>query len=283
MRAEVVVVGGGPAGLSAALTLGRSLVETVVIDARAPRSAASAHSHGFFTRDGMPPHELLDAGRRDLARYASVTLLDDTVEDVVAVGGGFEARTAGGRAIAARRVLLATGRQERPADIGVPDIGAVYGVSVFPCPFCDGWERRGWPLAVFGRGAELAGYARLIGRWTDDLILFSNGVPVGAPGAGILVEDAPIARLDHDGGALRAVVLDDGRSVARAGGFVFTAEIERVSPLPARLGERAGVHVAGDLSTGFGGVADAAAEGYRAAKAIVRELVAEDAEVSPSS
>jgi thioredoxin reductase len=295
---EVAIVGGGPAGLSAALVLGRSLVDAVVISADRPRNSASSHSHGFLSRDGIPPLELTAAARADLDRYATIALVEDTVGTVVASGGGFALATASGRELSARRVLFATGRPDRLERLGLPGLEEVYGVTVFPCPFCDGWERRGEPLAVFG-GAEAVKVARFASRWTDDLVVFAGGEGlIGDPERqslernGVRVETRPVAALEHEAGRLRAVVLGDGERVPRSGGFVATEAIEPPAELAAQLGAAtagggapeagadgrtslAGVYAAGDLVSGFAGVADAAAAGYRVAKAIVQDLIEE--------
>lgn len=278
---EVLIVGGGPAGLSAALTFGRALVDTVVVSAEQPRSAAAAHSHGFLSRDRIPPLELVAAAKGDLERYETVAYLRDTVDEIVESGDGFAVATVAGRELRARRLVFATGRSEQLGELGVPGIEDVYGVSVFPCPFCDGWERRGEPLALFAGAGTPVKFARVLTRWTEDLIVFTNGSDAfGAEQrellarGGLTVEPRTIAALEHDGGRLRAVLLGDGGRIERSGGFVATGEVERASELPSGLGPDR-TYPVGDLASGFAGIAEGAADGYRVAKQIVHEIVAE--------
>jgi len=278
---EVLIVGGGPAGMSAALTFGRALVDTVLVSAEQPRSAAAAHSHGFLSRDGIPPLELVATARGDLERYETVAYLRDTVGEIVESGDGFAVATVSGRELRARRIVFATGRSERLGELGVPGIEDVYGVSVFPCPFCDGWERRGEPLALFAGAETPVKFAHVLTRWTEDLIVFTNGSDAfGAEQrellarGGLTIEPRPIAALEHDGGRLRAVRLGGGERIERSGGFVATGEVERASELPSGLGADR-TYSAGDIASGFAGIAEGAADGYRVAKQIVHEIVAE--------
>jgi thioredoxin reductase len=280
---EVLIVGAGPAGLSAALVLGRAMVDTVLVDAGRPRAAVTASTHGFLTRDGASRAELEAAGRADLRRYETVALVEDTVGEAIEAGEGFTLATTAGRELAARRILFASGRGDELARLGIPGLERTYGVSVFPCPFCDGWERRGEPLAVFlADGAPAAHFVEIVSGWSGDLVAFTNGRDLLDAEArerlergGVRVETAPIAGLDHEAGRLRAVELADGTSVPRAGGFVATAGAEAVLPLAERLAGRERVYFAGDVELGFAGIAEAAGDGYRVAKSIVKEIAKE--------
>src|SRR5690242_6519983 len=162
----VVVVGGGAAGLSAALVLGRARRRVAVIDAGEPRNAPAAHMQGFLSRDGMPPSELLACGRDEVRRYG-VELVDDRV---VGAAGGFTLTLASGRTVEARHVLLTTGAVDE-----LPDVGGArerWGRDLLHCPYCHGWEVRDQPLGVLGS----VEHAHLIRQWTDDLILFTDGL-----------------------------------------------------------------------------------------------------------
>src|SRR3954453_12800390 len=137
---DVVVVGGGAAGLSAALVLGRARRRVAVIDAGAPRNAPAAHMQGFLSRDGMPPADLLEAGRAEVRAYG-VELIDD---EVVTIAGGFTLGLAGGRSVTARRLLLATGAAD-----ALPEVAGArerWGRDFLHCPYCHGWEARDQPL-----------------------------------------------------------------------------------------------------------------------------------------
>jgi thioredoxin reductase len=150
---DVVVVGGGAAGLSAALVLGRARRRVAVIDAGAPRNAPAAHMHGYLSRDGMPPAHLLAAGRDEIARYG-VELVTD---QVVGIEPGFFVRLAGGRVLRARRILLTTGvRDELPDIAGARDR---WGRDLLHCPYCHGWEVRDQPLGVLNTGPDSVQHA----------------------------------------------------------------------------------------------------------------------------
>ncbi|GAA5036452.1 NAD(P)/FAD-dependent oxidoreductase [Microbacterium fluvii] len=226
---DALVIGGGPAGLSAALNLGRARATVAVIDADRPRNAATLNSHGFLTRDGIPPHELRALAREELAAYPQVELHRRTqVARLERDGEGFTATLAGRGAPAtlrARAVLVATGLRETLPD--VPNIRGFYGMSLFSCAACDAWELQDRPLALIGETSDLAARARLIARWTHTLTVFTNGADAVTTveeaelaASGIRVERAPIAGLVGDRGALEAVALADGTRVEVTGGFV---------------------------------------------------------------
>ena len=289
----MLVVGGGPAGLSAALVLGRALRTTLVCDAGHPRNARAQGVHGFLTRDGIPPAELRAAARAELARYESVTLENAQVTDIRKDGEHFAFTLAGGTGGRARRVLLATGVVDTlPA---LPGLEALYGTSVFHCPFCDGWEVRGGALAVYGGGEHAVGLALELKAWSADIVLLGTVDPadrerLGA--AGITVREDEVRRLENEGGKLARVVFADGSSLARDALFFCTGH-RQGSDLAERLGcpldEKGsvatldatrtcvpGIFVAGDASKESHMVVVAAAEGALAAIAIHTELTEED-------
>src|SRR6476660_6344275 len=165
---DVVIVGGGAAGLSAALVLGRARRRVAVIDAGEPRNAPASHMHGYLSRDGMPPSELLKVGREE-ARGYGVEFIDDSV---VSAAAGFTLALGKGGTVEARRLLLATGAtDELPAIDGVEER---WGKDFLHCPYCHGWEVRDQPLGVLGTSAASVEHAQLIRQWTDDLIFFAH-------------------------------------------------------------------------------------------------------------
>ena len=165
---DVVVVGGGAAGLSAALVLVRARRAVAVVDAGAPRNASAAHMHGFLARDGMSPRDLLAAGRSEATGYGG-HLLDDTV---VGVEPGFHVRLASGSSLRARRILVATGlRDELPE---VPGVRERWGRDLLHCPYCHGWEVRDQPLGVLGGTLDAVQHALLVRQWSPDVTLFPN-------------------------------------------------------------------------------------------------------------
>ena len=185
-RNDVAIVGGGPAGLSAALVLGRARRRVVVVDVGVPRNAPATRMHGFLSRDGMPPADLLSAARAEVQRYG-VEIIEDRVVDVTA---GFALRLASTRVIEARHVLLTTGAADQLPD--VLDARERWGRDLLHCPYCDGWEVRDQPLGVLGTGAGSVEHAHLLRQWTADVILFTHTQPVadaeratlGAAGSG---------------------------------------------------------------------------------------------------
>jgi thioredoxin reductase len=220
---DVAVVGGGAAGLSAALVLGRARRSVVVIDAGAPRNAPAAHMQGFLSRDGMAPADLLSAARAEVRRYG-VELVEDRV---VGAAPGFALRLAGGRTVHARHVLLATGAVDE-----LPDVAGArerWGRDFLHCPYCDGWEVRDRPLGVLSTGPGSDDHAHLLRQWTDDVILFTHEHPVAGharaalEARGIVVVDGTVERLVIADDRLRAVGLADGRIVPRSALFIRPA------------------------------------------------------------
>src|SRR3954466_13565579 len=202
---DVVVVGGGAAGLSAALVLGRARRRVLVVDGGAPRNAPAAHMQGFLSRDGMPPAELLRAARDEVRRYG-VEIVEDRVVDATA---GFALRLASGRTVHARHVLLASGAVDELPD--VLGARARWGRDLLHCPYCHGWEVRDQPLGVLGTGPDSVEYAHLIRQWSDDVVLFTHTLAVTdgeratLDARGIAVVDGPVERLVVTEDRLRAV------------------------------------------------------------------------------
>jgi thioredoxin reductase len=284
---DAIIVGGGPAGLSAALILGRCRRRVLLCDGGRPRNAASRALHGFLTRDGIRPRDLRAIGRRQLAKYG-VEFLAAEVTDARRKPDGFEVRIAGGRRLFARKLLFATGVVDRlPQVVGV---GALYGESVFHCPYCDGWEVSGRPLAVYGRGRSGMGLSLSLRTWSREVALVSNG-PARLGGRErhrlasekIEVVEKRIARLDRRRNGLD-IVFADGERLARAALFFSTGQ-DPACDLPRRLGCRftrkgavrtnrlegtgvPGLYVAGDASRDVQLAIVAAAEGAKAAFAM---------------
>ncbi|UOQ91726.1 NAD(P)/FAD-dependent oxidoreductase [Halobacillus shinanisalinarum] len=295
---DVVVVGGGPGGLSAALVLGRSRRKVVVIDEGNPRNGVTLKTHGYLTRDGIKPQELRNIAKQQLTEYSNVSCIEDVVEKVEQRDHIFKIWTLKGNMFLSRRVIMATGMVEELPDI--PGIREVYGKSVFPCPYCDGWERRDDPLAVFGGEANAVDFTKLIYNWSKDLIVFTNGFPrfddcqkQELIDYNILVIETPITKLQSNSGKLEKVIVQSGEVFQRTGGFLVNTGEKQASPIPMNLGiqknERGGyesdghgltsvkgLYVIGDAKNAFVGIAGAAGEGYEAGVVINHELVLED-------
>ncbi len=207
---DVVVVGGGSAGLSAALVLGRSRRRTLVLDAGEPRNAPSSGVHGFFTRDGILLKELLDIGREQLEPYPSVEVRSARVTGASGENGDFEVVLDGGTVTRARKLLLATGVVDELPD--KPGFEELWGRSVYHCPYCHGWEVRDRPLAVLSSDERAAERAAFIRNWSRDLVLLTDGpANLNEEGRrtlralGIPVREEKISHLEGDpGGAAGA-------------------------------------------------------------------------------
>jgi thioredoxin reductase len=299
---DALVVGGGPSGLSAALVLGRACRNVLVCDEGKPRNHTSPAVHGFFSRDGISPAELLKVGREQLRPYA-VEWRETGVTDAEKVDGGFRVTVRDGNAVTARRLILATGVKDEPPDIeGLP---ALWGTGVFHCPYCHGWEVRDKPWGFIARGEQAVEWGLELREWTTDLTLCSNG-PAGLSDAdhqtlkarGIGVREERIQRLDAEKGVLKTVVFDGGERLELTALFVRTTMVQR-STLPQKLGCKLarvdggfkdavevdqfgatavpGLYVVGDASLGMPQVATAVSDGAMAAIMANKSILKEDA------
>jgi thioredoxin reductase len=170
---DVIIVGGGPAGLSAALVLARCLRNVVVCDSGQPRNAASKAIHGYLTRDYFPPLEFLEIGRSQLARYKNIKLLNAEVIDVRPTSNGFEMKLKDESILFCRKLLLATGMVDELPEVN--GIQKLYGESIFHCPYCDAWEFRGLPMVVYGNGKKGHGLSVDLKNWTNHVTLCTDG------------------------------------------------------------------------------------------------------------
>ena len=197
---DCIIVGGGAAGLSAALVLGRARRRTLLVDAGDQSNLAAHGIGGLLGHDGRSPAELYAIGRDELAAYPSVQLRTGEVVAGERVADVFELELGDGRRERARRVLLATGMDYRPPSL--PGLAELWGRSVFHCPFCHGWEVRDQPLAVLARGDKAVHAALLLRGWSDDVVLLTDG-PAGLDdddrlrlaAAGIPIDERPVAEL----------------------------------------------------------------------------------------
>lgn len=212
---DVVVVGGGPAGLSAALVLGRACKKVLLCDAGPRRNAKAEHIHGFVTRDGTPPAEFRSIAREQLGPY-DVAIREQRVMAIAPGDDGFRVTLEGGSEVRAQRIVLAMGVADEPLD--VPGMREAWGHSVFQCPHCHGWERRGRTWGVLIPSAAMADSALMFTGWTSNVVAFTHGA-FEVPGdvqrrlaeAGMKLETQPVRRLVVEpGGGLRGIELLDG-------------------------------------------------------------------------
>ncbi|MGQ9412418.1 NAD(P)/FAD-dependent oxidoreductase [Streptococcus pluranimalium] len=221
---DVIVIGGGPAGLAGALTLGRALKKTLVLDNETNRNRVTQHSHGFLTQDGVTPSDLRQKARADVAKYDQVSFATETVTRLEKVDNHFVVKTETA-SYQARKILLAMGFQEKLPDIkGLED---VYGKSVFYCPWCDGYELRNRQLVVAVPSGVMGHMSKLIRNWSKDLVFCAldgqepaSEVLEYFQAKNISLETKGISEFVHQDGNLRTVRFEDGTELLRNGGFI---------------------------------------------------------------
>jgi thioredoxin reductase len=270
---DVVIVGGSAAGLSAALLLGRSRRRVLVIDDERPINATVDHSHGFFSRDGIAPHELMAIARADLAPY-DVTIRRTSVVRVIGHADAFTIHGATDVIATARRVVLATGMRIDLPDI--PGLADTWGKGSASCPYCHGWEVRDQPLAVLAVSHERAEHlVTMLGQWSGDVTVH---------------DPEHVASVEHDGaGNVQGLVQHDG--TRRSCSAVFVALLPHLDttlldglgadlgpdgwPLLDTKGETSvpGVWCAGNVADQTVTLIGAAASGARAGMMVNADLV----------
>lgn len=287
---DVVIVGGGAAGLSAALTLGRFRRSVLVCDGGKPRNAPSPAVHNFFSRDGIRPSELLQIGREQLEPYTTVTLRQQEVVAIQPHEQHFDVLFADGSQAQAQKIILATGVK----DVLPPIVGldTLWGKHVFHCPYCHGWEARDQAIAVLAHGDAAVHISSLLHTLSQDIVICTNGdsdIPAQRlDHLGMRVITTPIQQVNVNGEQLEGITFTDGTSLARDVLFV-RPEMAQHSTLAEQLGcefntagrvqvddmgktSVEGVYAAGDLTSPMQQVIFAAARGAAAAAAINAEL-----------
>ncbi|KRF25449.1 MULTISPECIES: NAD(P)/FAD-dependent oxidoreductase [unclassified Phycicoccus] len=293
---DILIVGGGAAGLSAALVLSRARRDVVVVDAGVPRNAPAAHLQGFLSRDGMAPSDLLEAGRAEATGYGAV-IVGGTVTELVHCGqSGFQALLEDGQRLRARKVLVTTGLHDELPD--VPGLAERWAKDVLHCPYCHGWEVRDQQLGVLWNGPDSVRYAQVVRQWTHDLVLFApTGTLTAADRTQLVaraigIVEGPLERVVVQDDRVTAVELADGRIIPRQAVFVpprFVPNAALLAGVGCDLDEEGwvvtgasgttsvpGLWVAGNVTNARAQVITAAGEGSAAAIAINADLVGDD-------
>ncbi|MGJ8528557.1 NAD(P)/FAD-dependent oxidoreductase [Maritalea sp.] len=298
---DLIIIGGGPAGQSAALMAGRTRLKTAFINAEDPRNFVTTASHGFLTRDGAHPSEILTVAKDQLKKYTTVDYVKDRVTNVARTPSGFSATLMDGRILHGKKMLIATGHKDNLAELELPGLEAVYGKSVYPCPFCDGFEHKDEALAIFGHSV-VQHFVPMMRVWSKDLVVFTNGKALDdhtkaeLVSKGVPVEESKVEALISTDGKLTHVELEGGRKVVRQSGFVVeefsspaTNFAEQLGVIPTEendwgMKELAGasgttnipgLYVVGDARIGFSGIAAAVAEGGFCVEMMLHELAME--------
>lgn len=300
MTGDVVVIGGGAAGLSGALTLARARRRVTVVDAGEPRNAPAEGVHGLLALDGVKPAELLARGRREVEGYGG-EILRGRVTGARAVGDGFEVTLSGGPMLSARALLIATGVADQLPEI--PGVRQQWGSGVLHCPYCHGWEVRDQRIGVLATGPMSAHQAVLFRQWSPDVTFFTGGATLqvqdrlNMEALGIPIIEGKISRVESGGGRVMGVKVDDDEVVGLDAVVVGTRLDVQTGPFAA-LGLEVGEHPVGSFLRvdEFGGtsvpgvwaagncadlmaqVGAAAAQGTRAAQHINAVLVQADLE-----
>lgn len=293
---DCTVIGGGPAGLNATLVLGRSRRDVILVDSNDARNKVTSASHGFVTRDGITPTEFREVAHQQFKQYPSISTMEDKVVEIIKKVEGFTIKTQMGKEWATRKVILATGTKEKFPNI--PNLRNFYGKSIFNCPYCDGWEFRDKPLALFGEVDYTFHTAAILRNWSQDLVIFTNGEELAKGHEkkmkeyNLRVETSPIRLLTGKDGMLQKVELENGLVIERVGGFI-TPELVQATDLGVTLGVKlnetgghhsdevgntkiAGFFVAGEASNVYPSqLIIAAASGAETAMAVNVELIHE--------
>ena len=302
MTYDVVVIGGGPAGLSAAVTLVRARRSVLVVDGCRPRNAPASGVHGFLSRDGIPPGELSAAGRAEVAHYGG-EFLDAEAVTAKSVPGGFEVVLESGDAVTARRLVVTTGALDELPD--VPGLAEHWGRDVVHCPYCHGWEVRDRPIGVLGTNAMAVHQATLFRQWSPDVVLFQHIAPGIEPAdvkrlaaRGVRVVTGQVVAIESDAEGLSGVRLEDGTVVPRRALAIATRLTARSGvlsglgleavPGPGEMFEAIptvdasgrtevpGVWVAGNVTEPMDQVIMVAAAGVRAGAMVNMDLIEEE-------
>ncbi|QTN10530.1 NAD(P)/FAD-dependent oxidoreductase [Mammaliicoccus vitulinus] len=293
---DCIVIGGGPAGLASALTLGRALKKTLVIDNNNARNKVTQKSHAFLTQDGVTPEELRAKAEHDVDQYEDVTRVNDTVANIIKENNHFIVETKQGKYIA-KKVMICTGLRETLPEI--KGLKESYGKSVFYCPWCDGYELRNKPLLVAVQPGQVKHMAVLISNWSDDIVISSRDLSMLTDEdkaymdkKNIQLIESEVTEFKHIDGEINEVVFENGTHISRSGAIIgvkWDTEFEFLSGLNIerdengkikiqQLGETSvpGLFVAGETKDLMASqLIDAAANGNQIAKFVAMQIIME--------
>lgn len=294
---EVIIIGGSYAGLSAAMALGRSMRNVLMIDSGKPCNWQTPYSHNFITQDGQTPAAIADTARQQVLKYDTIQLIADKAVAAVKIEGGFEVQTHSGQIYSAKKIIFAAG----VSDIMPPIKGFAecWGISILHCPYCHGYEVRDKPLGIIANGDMAYEFCKMIHHWSKDLTLFCNGASTLSSeqtkklrANNIAIIEKEIEEIIHDEGQMRHLLFIDG-SIQKLQAVFSRVAFEQHCPLPAGLGctlteagllevdafqktNIAGIYAAGDCATMFRAVSVAVAAGTAAGAMINKELIEEN-------
>nr|WP_294874920.1 NAD(P)/FAD-dependent oxidoreductase [uncultured Pedobacter sp.] len=295
-RFDVIIIGGSYAGLSAAMTLGRSLKKVLITDSGKPCNRQTPHSHNFITQDGLPPKQIADAAKDQVLKYNTVIFHEDIAIGAVKAENDFIISTQSGESFAATKLLFATGISDQMLDI--TGFAECWGISVLHCPYCHGYEVKHKPIGVIANGELGFEFSRLIHNWSKNLVLLTNGQStltqeqtkrIKQHNIGIIEKE--ITEIEHNQGYITNVVFKDGSKQKLSAVFAKIG-FKQHSTLPEELGcsineqgfivvddfQRTtipGIYAAGDNTTMFRAVSAATAAGTKAGAMINKELIEE--------
>lgn len=300
---EVIIIGGGPAGMSAGLVLGRSRIKTLILNSEKPRNNVTTHSHAFLTQDGKHPSEIFAIALEQLSKYPAVQYQKEKAIKLNPVKKGYQVVT-DKETYHAKRVIIATGFTDNIDKLNIPNLTEVYGKSVYPCPFCDGYELADKKLAIFGDAIEAPLFAKIISHWSKDIIVFTNGEPITHIGLeyaleknNIQVIDQKIKTLNSSNGILESITLENGVIIEREAGFIadikatestnFAKELQLKKELDkddkeiysvndSYETELKGIFIIGDARSGWSRIAGSVSEGSKVGVAITHQIINEN-------
>ncbi|RYE58745.1 MAG: NAD(P)/FAD-dependent oxidoreductase [Sphingobacteriales bacterium] len=291
---DVIIIGGSYAGLSAAMALGRSRRNVLIIDSGKPCNATAPHAHNFLTQDGVEPSEIASIGKSQVLAYPTITLNNDLVISVEGFDRDFKISTASGEIFTARKILFSAGVRDLLPEI--PGFQTCWGKSIIHCPYCHGYEFRDQPTGLMANGDMAFEFGRVVQNWTDKLTIFTNGASTLnteqaaiLENLGIVIETGEIVNLEQEAGILRKVWLEDGRTIeldALYAKLPFEQHCTSAVEMGCKLSDQGfivvddflktnvpGIYAAGDCITPFRSVATAVATGSKAGAMLNHEII----------